>query len=156
MELLLPYNALTTLITTTISSLTLKTGEKISSIYNHKNPDVTAFLRKLDIEAKLKIIEALMIQIFRETNPGDSISVTSKLENANDPVRISLYYLSIIINDIHIDLERISMKIVYHNGKWLNKWRTFNVKGDLEVLETNCHILDERYKNLIQICLVSK
>lgn len=119
-----------------ISSIALKTGSLIKSIYTHKNPDVTKILKELDIEFKLHTIESVL-----------------KTENISgeDPVKICLAYVHQSINKVHYDLAEIEKRITYHQTKWFNKWRSLHIKSKLEELTIDMKILENRFHEFIEL-----
>jgi len=58
-------------IITTISTITTGTCYIVTSIYTHKNPNVSAYIKELDIERRLKLIEAVLHTI-KQTKPAET------------------------------------------------------------------------------------
>lgn len=156
----------------TISTITMGTCGIITSIYNHKNPDVTKFLKKLDIEKKLNLIESVLDKYSSQkkitTDSSEIYKLYSKNQNFNfkimddyekksDPIELCLQYLREIITDIHLNLTDIDNTVKYHKTKWFNSWRKLSIKKKLEQLEINSNLLDKRFNDLIKITeLVNK
>mgnify|MGYP003537659321 FL=1 len=184
MAFLIPYSLITqglcTGIVTTISAMTVGSYKVIKSIYNHKNEDIQQFLKKLDIERKLALIESAIRhtrsdppieEIIPEipTNPNVEITpnhlqnlciienynrAKSKAVTSTDPIHLCLSDLSAIITEIHISLKLIDQKVRSHNRKWFYAYRYLDVQKELNKLETNVKILNDRYEDLIKISLL--
>lgn len=184
MAFLIPYSLITqglcTGIVTTISAMTVGSYKVIKSIYMHKNEDIHLFLKKLDIERKLSLIEAVIsnnrsAQILSDPPndplPNPNLEITSnhlrnlhlienyhrsKTKNTNitDPIQLCLSDLSTVITEIHLNLKLIDQKVHSHNRKWFHSYRTLNVQKELDRLETNVKIMNDRYEDLIKISML--
>jgi hypothetical protein len=165
MALALPYTLLTqglySGVITGISTMTVGMCRIIRSIYSHKNPDVDKLIKKLDIEYHIILISTIL-KNFNKTGTidikehiGDKSIIFTVFDesksNRQDPIQISLTYLSLIIRDIHNDLMVINQQIEYHNTKWLSSWRTLNIKKYLDILEIHNTILVNRYNDFLKI-----
>lgn len=154
MAFLIPYTILTqglyTGILGTISTITIGTCKIISSIYTHKNPNVTKFIQELDIERRLKLIEAVL-NTKHINRKHDHDSVTKINYQIDDPVELCLIHVQQIIDVIYANLTDIDKKVAHHNTKWFNTWRSLNIKSKLEQLKINSDILDKRFSDLMEI-----
>ena len=180
MAFLIPYSLITqglcTGIVTTISTMTVGSYKVIKSIYVHKNEDIHLFLKKLDIDRKLSLIESV-ISSSKSPQSETSTDLTNELEitpshlrnlhlienyhrskskntNITDPIQLCLTDLSTIITEIHINLKSIDQKVHSHNRKWFQSCRTLNVQKELERLEINVKIMNDRYEDLIKISML--
>src|SRR5579885_2190002 len=142
----LSYNMLSiyTGILTSISGGILNSCRTVTSILKYKNIDVTSRINALDISCKLKTIEALL----------KSLDIKDEQNVDDDPIVVSLRYLNEIIDVIYKDLDLINRKVNYHKTKWFNRWRTLNIKEDMNKLEIDCQILDDRFTRFIEICKI--
>jgi hypothetical protein len=190
MAFLIPYSLITqglcTGIVTTISAMTVGSYKVIKSIYNHQNSDVQQFLKKLDIERKLALIEAVIthtkgtstpqIELAESIEPnehGTGVEMTPNhlhnlylIDNYNrtfkskvpitDPIHLCLTDLSNIITEIHLNLKTIDQKVRTHHRKWFHSYRSLNVQKELDKLECNVKILNDRYEDLIKISVLMK
>ena len=149
---------------TTISSLTIGTCKIITSIYGHKNENVDLYIKKLDIERKLCVIESVLNSYntnsihsaIKKSNSGHIITDDLVIEDyvrdkERDPIKICLHYISINLNEIHTILDNIHKKVAYHKSKWFNSWRQLNIRKNLEELETSVGLLDDRFDSFIKI-----
>jgi len=168
-------------IITTISTITTGTCYIVTSIYTHKNPNVSAYIKELDIERRLKLIEAVLHTI-KQTKPNETfipsapplvepavvlnqqikkLSIDNQTveyflfddyqKKPEDPIQLCLRYLSDIIYEIHKNLSTIHEKVSNHNDKWFSAWRSLHIKKDLESLKINSLILNMRFGDLIEI-----
>lgn len=176
MALSFPYMLLTQGIysglITTISTVTMGTCGTIKSIYTHKNPDVNNYIKKLDIERRLTLIESVLKKI----NPKlshETIDLNVEIKNeltaslrkskdielqiiedyqkTKDPIELCLLFVHEIIHEIHQNLKDIYKKVSNHDRKWFSSWRTLDVSKQLDRLETNSNILEKRFNDLIEI-----
>lgn len=166
MALMLPYNLLTqglyNGIITGISQMTFGVAKILKSIYSHKNPDINNYIQKLDIEYHINMVSTVL----RKYSKGEVINMKEHIgdksvifttipkseRTTNDPIQVSLTYLSDIIKQIHHDLMQISVEIEYHKTKWFNSWRTLNIKKQLEILDVHHTIMVSRYNDFLNIC----
>jgi hypothetical protein len=160
----LPYSMLTqgfySSLVTGISSMTIGIFGTAKSIYNHQNPDLTNFLKKLDIEYQLRLVGSVLksqsrvpIIVRKEHIDNKSIIFTNVTNNyvSDNPIEISLIYLSKIIEDIHKILLQIDQKVNYHQTKWLSSYRTLNIESLLTQLETHSVILKNRFDDFVKL-----
>jgi len=166
MAALIPYNLLTQGLyngmITGMTQMTFGVAKILKAIYSHQNPDINNYIQKLDIEYHINMVSVVL----RRYSKGEVINIREHLgdrsvifttipkgsKTTNDPVQISLEYLSEIIKMIHYDLAQISAEIEYHKTKWFNSWRTLNIKSKLDILEIHHKILVSRYNDFINIC----
>lgn len=148
-----------------ISTVTLGACSIVTSIYNHKNPDVDKIIIDLDIERKLRVIQSVLNAKEKEKikkpdlvkmklnnlEKSQIFEIINEKENDNDPIELCLHYIHETIQKIHENLTAINKKVAYHNTKWFSSWRTLNVKTLLKELETNTKLLDSRFKDLMKI-----
>ena len=60
-----------------------------------------------------------------------------------------------MIIKIREDLKNINIKINKHKDKWFSKWRSIDVKNELNSLKLHCNVLDQRYNLMTKsICIV--
>jgi len=156
-----------------ISTMTFGMCKVIKSIYSHKNPDVDNFIKKLDIEYRINLISTILKKynkiktidikehicdksvIFTVVDDR-SLTESTKYRTAADPLQVSLMYLSSVICDIHNDLTLINQQIEYHQSKWFNSWREMNIKKYLDSLETDSHILANRFDDFMKISALAQ
>lgn len=142
----------------TLSKITINTCTTIKSIFNHKNPDINTFLRKLDIKVSLEVIESALkkkyAHYFSNIDDIDEfIVLDSDVRIYNDPEIVCLQNLSNVIINIHKILEKIDNKVERHKKKWFTNWRYLSVIKELEQLEIENQLLDKRFCMLRQIVL---
>jgi len=168
LALAIPYTAVLSQgiyssLVTGISAMTLGIFSSVKSIYNHQNPDLTNSLKKLDIEYHLRLISAILnkynqkgTETIKEHIDNKSVIFTTvpELQEASgleDPVEISLSYISKIIGEIRHTLLQIDRKVVNHNMKYFSTWRTLNIDELLQTLETNTNILKSRFDDFVKL-----
>jgi hypothetical protein len=178
MAFLVPYSLITrgiyNVFIASIGTVTLGTYKVISSIYNNQNADVGQFIKKLDIERKLALIESVLKykKISREQSgqseqsyeseqseqseqaeQAENVEMTelAKSSNVIHPIQLCFSDLSDIITKIQSDLKEIDRKVRKHNLKWFKSYRSLHISKELEQLETNVGILDARFDDLIKI-----
>lgn len=143
----------------TISTATINTCSLARDVYTFQNPDVNKLIKKLDIERRLKLTQAVIKTINRqsesELNDLEKTHVfelmDSKINLSDDPVELSLISLVEIINAIKKNLQDINTKVANHKQKWFSSWRTLNVHHLLDELKNNMELLDKRFNDLIKI-----
>lgn len=168
MAYIIPYTILAQGIYTgiigTISAVTMGTCGMVKSIYTHKNPDVTKTIKELDIERRLRLIQAVLNSVnhhpkydmakvklndLEKTQIFELVGKETNLDN--DPIELCLIYLHETIQEINNDLTAINKKISYHRTKWFNGWRTLNIKSYIENLKINSALLNSRFDDLTKI-----
>jgi hypothetical protein len=153
----------------TISSVTIGTCTLVKSIYTHQNPNVNNIIKKMDIERRLHLIQAVLNMIDKESNTKmaniklNNLEKTeifemvgSKIDLMTDPIELCLVYLHEIIQEIHKDLTAINKKVTYHNTKWFSAWRTLNIEPLVDNLKTNSDLLENRFNDLTKISIFLK
>ena len=170
MAFLIPYTILTQGIYTgiigTISAVTMGTCRLVTSIYNHQNPDISRVIKKLDIDRRLMLIQAVLNTIEHTAKHSEAKLKLNDLEKtqvfelvgaetdlSNDPIELCLVYLHETIQEIHNILSNINDKVEYHNTKWFSSWRTLNVTPFIESLELNSTLLNSRFDDLTKISM---
>jgi len=130
-----------------------------------KNPDVIKVIQELDIDRRLNMVQTVL-NAFNSKSKNDKNTKLNDMEKKqifeivgketdlnDDPIRLCLDYLHDIIQQIHLDLSTINEKIVRHNTKWFNAWRTLNIKPLLENLKLHSNLLDKRFDDLTKISM---
>lgn len=152
----------------TISSVTIGTCGLVKSIYTYQNPDVTKIIKELDIERKLNIIQAVLHKIDNDSSKLTKIKlndlertqifeiINSQTYLMKDPIELCMVYLHETIQEIHNCLTTINKKVSYHNTKWFCRWRTLNIKTQLENLKINFSLLIQRFDDLTNISIFLK
>lgn len=145
----------------TISYVTVGTCSTVKTIYTHRNPNVTNILKELDIERRLKLVQSVINTMnFQSVNKIDKSQISQLIKNTDDincdPIRLCLLYLCEIIQEIHNNLLEINKKVLYHQTKWFNSWRTLNVTNLLTNLRINSNLLNERFNDLTKIKIFLK
>ena len=108
----------------------------ISDIFYYSSR-VDRVLLSLDVKQKIKTVESVC-KILEKKEKNNKLIVNS-LESIHD-----------MIIKIREDLKNINIKIVKHKDKWFNKWRSIDVKNELNSLRLHCNILDQRYNLMTQ------
>jgi hypothetical protein len=131
-----------------ISSLTLKSCGTIKKLYENKNPDVNKIISDLDVEKKLKIIQAYISKV----NPNyESLENLDTMILIKQPEDLCLKYIHLSIKNIYNILNEINIKIEKHQKKWFQKWRKLNVTSLLDELKIQFKILDDRFDYFVKI-----
>jgi hypothetical protein len=117
----------------------------IGDIFYYSN-SIDKFLTELDIENRIKNMQ-LIITKFEDIKEDDSINQC--LEGIHD-----------MIIRIREDLKQINIKIEKHKNKYINKWRSLNIKDQMYNLKIHSLLLDKRYDFLVKTvnlssCLLS-
>ena len=121
-------------ITTTTTSI-CNLIQYISERYATK--DIIETLKSIDIDYSVNIIEQLVAEQEKDETP---ISVKMALVGVNE-----------ILDDIHVELNKIKETIDYHESKWFSKWRTFDCSNHVSLIKSYKIKLDRRYKKLIEL-----
>lgn len=111
----------------------------LNNIYNLLTTNSNTIINKykkdlvdMDIDLKLKLIDNWLIKI--------DINFIKKDTNMN------LMYNKITdsCNNISTLIQLINQKIVYHNTKWFNYWRSLDLEDDINSLKKEIAILNNR------------
>jgi hypothetical protein len=143
----------------TISAVTMGTVAVVQSVYTHRNPDADRVLKKLDIERRLKLFEAILNKINEKTKTElDDISraeistiINADVKITSDPIALCLEFLHETITNITVLLGNLERKIYNHEQKWFSKWRVLDISSYLSDLEDQSKILSERFDDLTKI-----
>lgn len=130
----------------TISQITISSCNLITSIYSHQNPDVVRFLRRLDVDHKIKIIGA-MLKHFDHSSDIEFVIISKN----QHPIELALESLSQSLELIQKYLTILNDKLLRYNNKYFKQWRTLNIKEVMDDLELEMSILDQRYDMFIKI-----
>ena len=78
--------------------------------------------------------------------------IITKFENLKDDNSINQCLESIhdMIIRIREDLKQINAKIELHKNKYLNRFRSLNIKEQMYNLKIHSHLLDKRYDFLVK------
>jgi hypothetical protein len=142
-----------------ISTVTMRSVYLADAIYSYKHPDVTAQIKRLDIERRLRTVESVIKVLGARSQRLDSeqeLAVSRLIESNNsfeDPIEICLIYVEESIKTVHRDLLRIKEKIESHQKLWFSSWRTLDVENLIASLKMNSDILDARFNDLTKIAL---
>lgn len=147
-----------------ISGATRNTCDIVRSLYTHKNPNINRLIKKLDIENKLQIIQAVFnavnLQAKKEIKEKylDDLEKTqvftmlSAKQDLNcDPIQLCLNSVNDSIVSIEADLSAIHKKANDHKDLWFSSWRQLDIADLISNLETDTMILDTRFNNLLKI-----
>jgi hypothetical protein len=151
----------TGLIGTVASGITTMTSgiyHLVVSIGSHENVDVNTFLEKLDIQYKMKLIEAVLDNITEEKQiADDEFTVLNSYDTGEkNPLGLSLHFLSQSIQKIQLNLDSINKEITTHKQKWFNGWRSLSIKPKLQELERNTEVLSRRFDDFLKIAPIVK
>lgn len=113
---------------------------KLSGICSH--PCYQNELLELDLESKLKVIDALMQQL--------------DANNKELSIAVAITTLHEIVNKIHKTLEKVHDELNYHETRWFSGWRTPYIYYEVEELKTDSVILDKRLQTLMLVMRVSQ
>lgn len=142
-----------------ISTVTVRSVYLADAIYSYKHPDVTAQIKRLDIERRLRVIESVIKALGSRTtrlNPEQELTVSTiigKTDPFEDPIEICLSYVEESIKAVHQDLLRIKERIESHRKLWFSGWRTLDVDGLMISLRSNSEILEARFNDLTKIAI---
>ena len=113
----------------------------ISDIFYYSSK-VDRVLLSLDVKEKIKTVENVCKIL--ENKEENNVFITNSLESIHD-----------MIIKIREDLKNINIKINKHKDKWFSKWRSIDVKNELNSLKLHCNILDQRYNLMTKsMCIV--
>ena len=113
----------------------------ISDIFYYSSK-VDRVLLSLDVKEKIKTVENVCKIL--ENKEENNVFIINSLESIHD-----------MIIKIREDLKNINIKINKHKDKWFSKWRSIDVKNELNSLKLHCNVLDQRYNLMTKsICIV--
>ena len=130
-----------------ISTLSINIYSLAANIKLNKNvyqQDITDVLCRTDLEATIKLLQSIIIEIPQYYN--DSMSIVIALKNMQE-----------IIAEVESELKCIHDKLVYNNTIYLMKnWRSYDFKPELRKLENNIAVMEKRRDNLFKTLEVFK
>jgi len=85
-------------------------------------------LEYLDIDFKLKYIKKWLDK------------------NNSDETNIIYDGILEVVSKLNDQIENINDKIIKHNNKWFNNWRSINLDNEIEYIKKYTNILNERLK----------
>lgn len=130
-------------ITTLSSNIFTLVGHIKLSKDLHQN-DIIKILNKTDIEATIKLLHAIIVEIPEYYN--NCYSVVIALKDVQD-----------IISSIENELIEIKNKIHYNSQIYfMSGWRSYDCKDNLDSIEIKVEVLDRRRDNLFKILEVFK
>ena len=109
-------------------------------IINGSHPEISEKLNKLDISNRIKIIEALLIELHE-----------NQKYKYKKSIQISLESIHSTITKIEKELQLIKIECDYHTTKYFNYWRTPNCLDNLLNVEELAFLLNERIELLREI-----
>ncbi len=109
-------------------------------IINGSHPEISEKLNKLDISNRIKIIEALLIELHE-----------NQKYKYKKSIQISLESIHSTITKIEKELQLIKIECDYHTTKYFNYWRTPNCLQNLLNVEQLAFLLNERIDMLREI-----
>lgn len=121
-----------------------------SSIYSmiggifYYSKSIDRILVELDIFEKVKTMETLVGKLCRVNLERDK-AIYYSIESIHD-----------MIMRIREDLKQLLAKVERHKKKWFNKYRSINIKEEVENLKLHCKLLDSRYDLLVKTTNISE
>lgn len=112
---------------------------QLTSIISNNNHGINKLLEEMDIDAKLKTLEALISEIEK----------TEKYKQ--ESVHLSLNFIHQSISKIHKNLEKLDKEIKYHDSKWFSSYRSAEYKPTLDCIISDYIILEKRVDFLIKV-----
>jgi len=130
-------------ITTLSSNIFILVGHiKLTKDIHHN--DIIKILNKTDIEATIKLLHTVIIEIPEYYN--NCYSVVIALKDVQD-----------IISSIEDELKEIQNKIHYNSQIYfMTNWRSYDCKDNLDSIEIKVAVLDRRRDSLFKILDVFK
>ena len=139
-------------IPTLITTISGTAGSIINTLnyisgYSETEPgvkDVLDNLLKMDLEFTVMVISELINE--QKNNH----------HNLNNSVRTTLEGVSLTLNKIHAELEKIQDAVGSHNSKWFSSLRKFKWDGNMQTIENYKDILKNRYTILFELLKIYK
>ena len=169
-----------------ISSSITSSQNVFKFISEHKDSDITIFKNEveiMDLENKLKIVEALIFDVLKKyyTNDADFETIKKSIKNPlityedsggedysviemtdkmtffnkiDEPIKQSLLTTSEIIQSINANMSLIKDKIEKHEKSYLNKVMALSLQSDINKLKKEVSILDKRLDLLLKLLMI--
>jgi hypothetical protein len=102
--------------------------------YNHYNFD--QLIEQLDLETKIKIIDAY---------------IKNTAEDSSEPIKISIESIINIIKKMNQEIKDINTEIEDHKHKWFHSLRTPHLKDKINNLINHSLIFDKRIDLLLKL-----
>eukprot|EP01083_Nonionella_stella_P017596 49215_1 len=113
------------------------TGESLFS-----DPNLQGVLKKLDLKARLRTIEALSKDIEKKSRANVVSAAVTNVEESVEELRA-------ILASIYAEME-------IHQTRWFSTWRTADYFGLLACLKSEVSVLDTRMDMLIKVLKVEQ
>jgi len=141
---------------TGIEKIIVGTCSAVRNIYTHKNPEITAVIKQLDLERRLLLVRSVLGVMDRGVDVPSTPTLRAcetldVINKEHDPIELCLLFVKHTVHDIHDDLSLLNAKIERHKSKWFSDWRYLNIKNLLESLENHSKQLDARFNDLTKI-----
>jgi len=134
-------------------------GEDQKSLAEH--PLVREELEAMDIEAKLKTVQALVLTIQKQrsrsvssaiaTNIPTSEAVKTEETDESDVVGVCLDQVKEVLDSITTTVNALNTELDEHEQRWFSSWRTPDTKHHLIALKAKILILDKRVDMLLKV-----
>lgn len=125
----------------TTSSSIISLLRYVSSSSQPRN-DIIKTIKELDLEFTINVID----QMTKEIN----------VDNVNESLKLILYGIQTILDDINAELTIIKQLIESHNSKYFNYWRSFNADDNILNITRLDKILKHRYTLLFELIKINK
>lgn len=111
-----------------------------------QNPLVKDELETLDIEAKLKTVQALVLMIQKYRNENES-----EVIDDSDVVGVCLMQVKDVLESLTTTLNGLRQELNDHDQRWFSSWRTPDTKNHMIALRSKILILDKRVDMLLKV-----
>ena len=101
---------------------------------------------ELDLIETIKIYESWIIEMSEKKN--------NEINNSNTIIYTIMSFNN-ILQELHVLLQNIELKIEYHKTKWFNNYRSIDLSYEITELKIKKNKLDNRF-NLLQQVINSK
>lgn len=107
--------------------------------------EIALWISRLDLENKLSLIKTLVNEYIKGGFTEKNSIISQSINNLEE-----------VINNIKRTLEEIEYKQLKYLNSWLRRWRTNDIKIELENLEVYSQILEDRFRYMVNILFVIK
>jgi hypothetical protein len=114
----------------------------ISNCQTTIRPDIVKVLKKRDVEKSIILLHTIIEEIPKYYEVSDSIVLA--LKNVEE-----------IVEQIEKELQSIQEKIIYNSNLFM-KFRSYDFQENIESMEINMEILENRKENLFRTLTIFK
>jgi hypothetical protein len=143
------FGGVNTICTSIVVNTICKSTSSIISIIrylgnsNHIVQDINVALKEIDLEFTIQIINQVILE-------------HELVKDLTESIKNAIIGVSVILEEIRLELETIHDAIKYHESKYFANWRSLVWHNNVEKLKKYDLILQKRYALLFELLKIYK